>query len=336
VLLLVALEELSYRDAAQVLGVPVGTVMSRLSRAREQMRALLSGEPPTHGTAALRVIGDMMDDEPRTPSHDADDTASAQLLSALLDGELSGPERREVLERLRSDPQSADRFAHYGAQRDALHALFCRPPRRRCSCSARVAPARGRVRIRRARGRAAAQRRAACRLDGVRRSSRVRRARGRRIRGVRARPRPSGRSRRARCRRCARLTGWLSARLGRPVRAPALDEYGYALLGGLLPGDAGPAAQLMYQRADGARAFTDRVRRAASRAARAVVARSPYVFLVGSRHRLCAVRRWRRTPACASSRSMRAAHSAARPTRGRADRPPAACVEQMNPKIRSC
>jgi RNA polymerase sigma-70 factor (ECF subfamily) len=39
-----------------VLGVPVGTVMSRLSRAREQMRALLSGEPPAHGTAALRVI----------------------------------------------------------------------------------------------------------------------------------------------------------------------------------------------------------------------------------------------------------------------------------------
>ncbi|RQR75664.1 MULTISPECIES: sigma-70 family RNA polymerase sigma factor [unclassified Burkholderia] len=57
VLLLVALEELSYRDAAQVLGVPVGTVMSRLSRAREQMRALLSGEPPAHGAAALRVIG---------------------------------------------------------------------------------------------------------------------------------------------------------------------------------------------------------------------------------------------------------------------------------------
>ncbi|OXH83323.1 RNA polymerase subunit sigma-24, partial [Burkholderia multivorans] len=30
---------------------------SRLSRAREQMRALLSGEPAAHGTAALRVIG---------------------------------------------------------------------------------------------------------------------------------------------------------------------------------------------------------------------------------------------------------------------------------------
>jgi RNA polymerase sigma-70 factor (ECF subfamily) len=57
VLLLVALEELSYRDAAQVLGVPVGTVMSRLARARAQMRALLSDAPPAHGTATLRVIG---------------------------------------------------------------------------------------------------------------------------------------------------------------------------------------------------------------------------------------------------------------------------------------
>jgi RNA polymerase sigma-70 factor (ECF subfamily) len=42
VILLCDLEEMSYQEIAEALGVPIGTVMSRLWRARKAMRGLLA------------------------------------------------------------------------------------------------------------------------------------------------------------------------------------------------------------------------------------------------------------------------------------------------------
>lgn len=44
VILLIGLEQMSYEETAQVLGIPLGTVMSRLSRGRERLRVLMAGE----------------------------------------------------------------------------------------------------------------------------------------------------------------------------------------------------------------------------------------------------------------------------------------------------
>ena len=63
VLLLVSMEDLSYEEVASVLAIPVGTVMSRLSRARSRLRELLdapagdlAARPAAIGAPMLRRL----------------------------------------------------------------------------------------------------------------------------------------------------------------------------------------------------------------------------------------------------------------------------------------
>lgn len=53
VVLLVALEDMSYADVSRALGIPMGTVMSRLSRGRERLRRVMNENGPKAG---LKVV----------------------------------------------------------------------------------------------------------------------------------------------------------------------------------------------------------------------------------------------------------------------------------------
>ena len=56
VLLLVTLEEFSYAETAKILDIPIGTVMSRLARGRQQLRDLLHDTPRKAPLVELKAV----------------------------------------------------------------------------------------------------------------------------------------------------------------------------------------------------------------------------------------------------------------------------------------
>ena len=54
---LVAVEDMSYQQAAEALGIPVGTLMSRISRARARLRAIDGGDGAGREKNHLRLVG---------------------------------------------------------------------------------------------------------------------------------------------------------------------------------------------------------------------------------------------------------------------------------------
>ena len=80
---LIALENMNYEDAAELLGVPVGTVRSRLSRGRDALRELLGLEQRERCEARSRPR--------RRPESDPQEPAEVAVTAKLLDASKRAP-----------------------------------------------------------------------------------------------------------------------------------------------------------------------------------------------------------------------------------------------------
>ena len=120
VLLLVAVEELTYREVASALGVPIGTVMSRLSRARGSLalrarRARAAGPHPAGQMSTMEPVE--TSSGPGSPITEAD-------LHAFVDQQLTPVRHAEVEQYLAARPDEAQRVRDWRQQNELLRGLL--------------------------------------------------------------------------------------------------------------------------------------------------------------------------------------------------------------------
>ncbi len=136
VLLLVCVDELSYREAAVVLQIPIGTVMSRLARARRAMASDPGRQPcwrsDDAGACGHAIIGSGATTPgdppllPRSapPEPGAHDGFSHETLMMFADGLLDEATSQAVARALASDPRLAERLEPFVATRGGLRGAF--------------------------------------------------------------------------------------------------------------------------------------------------------------------------------------------------------------------
>ena len=249
---LIALEEFSYEEAAKVLDIPIGTLMSRLARGRESLRQMTRGE-------AAAAAADRRRPEHRSEAMSGQDIGEDEL-QAFVDGQLPQGRSTAVLAHLGRHPQEIPRLAQYALQKEELRRGLDAISLPGDDPTTLQLQRRARRPSETARSTAHWLRRAATVVlllaagwasHGLYQAYREHQLPSLVVEAAQAHEVFGGDSQRPVELTAASRTemaAWFSRHLGEAIEIPSLRAIGLRLVGGrLLPGDDSPVAQLIYE-----------------------------------------------------------------------------------------